>query len=211
MGKFPQVLPVALLLSGRRCLVVGGGDVAARKAAALVNAGADVTVVAPTTRPTMASLVDSSRAVAWRRGHFSPADLDDVDLVCTATGIPKVDHLVAEEATARRLFVNSADDPSACTFFLTAVVRRDPVVVAISTAGASPALATYLRRRLERELEGVLGDVAVMVADARAGLHAQGRSTESVDWSKVVDDALIRAVSDGDLDVARHRLDKALR
>ena len=119
--------------------------------------------------------------------------------------------MVSADATTRGLFVNSADDPANCSFFLTAVVRRDPVLVSISTSGASPGLATYLRRRLETELEGCLGAAAVLLSDVRTELHNRGVSTESLDWSEVIGPTLFDLVAGGRTDDARRFVLETLR
>jgi siroheme synthase-like protein len=131
-------------------------------------------------------------------------------LVFTATGHRDVDHAVSADAIARGLFVNSADDPANCSFFLTAVVRRDPVLVSISTSGASPGLASHLRRRLDAELETCLGDVAVLLANVRAELHDRNVSTETLDWGLVIGPTLLELVEAGRVDEARRHVHEHL-
>jgi len=207
----PPIVPVALLLEGRRCLVVGGGPVATAKVRALLDGRALVNVVAPTITPSIRALVDASCGVTWREGVFEDADLDDVRLVITATGVVHVDRQVHDAAESRNLFCNSVDDPSGCSFYMPAVVRRDPVVVSVSTAGASPQLAGYLRRRLDNDLESRLGEVADLLAHARDTVHARGASTMLIDWSSVVDDELVGLVEHGQLEEARERIRGVLR
>ena len=177
-------------------MVVGGGELAARKVDSLLLARAEVTVVAPGVSDALGARVDA-RGITWRQKSYESADLADVALVFTATGVPEVDQAVSTDATARGLFVNSADDPANCSFFLTAVVRRDPVLVSISTSGASPGLASYLRRRLEAQLEAHLGDVAMLLGDVRSELHTQGTSTEGLDWEAAIGPALFELIADG--------------
>jgi siroheme synthase-like protein len=127
-------------LRGRSCLVVGGGRVAAEKAAGLLACGANVTVVAPEIEdallPSRITLVERS---------FEPADLDGRFLVVAATSDRTVNAAVSVEADRRSLLCNVADDPELCSFILPALVRRDPIVVGVSTGGASPALAQRIR------------------------------------------------------------------
>ena len=178
--------PIMLDLSGVEVLVVGGGMVAHRKIEGLLKAGAKVTVVTQ-------SAIDSIRSMPVDlvvRG-YEPADLDDVLLVITATDDPTVNASVSADAIARGIWVNSADDPENCTFTLPAVARDGAVTVAVSTGGASPALASHLRGEIEDWL-GQIGaaDAAVALAAQRRELQADGVSTESIDWSDRVRTAL---------------------
>jgi len=201
--ELPAVLPVGLLLEGRPCLVVGGGQTAARKVDGLLAVRASVTVVAPTLCEALHARLGQALGPRWRRGAYEAGDLEGMALVFTATGIPDVDRTVSADAIARGLFVNSADDPANCSFFLTAVVRRDPVLVSISTSGASPGLASFLRRQLDAELETYLGDVAMVLGDVRAELHERNVSTEALDWGSVIGPTLFELVAAGRVDEAR--------
>lgn len=175
-------------LAGVPVLVVGGGRVAHRKIEGLLRAGAEVTIVALTA-------VESIGAMPVRvvlRG-YEAADLDRVRLVVTATDDPAVNAAVATDATARGIWVNSADDPANCTFTLPAVARDGEVTVAVSTGGASPALASHLRGEIEVWLREIgAADAAVALAAQRSQLHAAGVSTESIDWSDRLRQALRR-------------------
>ena len=138
-----QLYPAFLKLDGRRVVVVGGGPVATSKLPALLDAGADVTVVAPE----MTSGIDAAPVVRIRRA-FEPADLDGAWLA-VAAATPAVNRAVAEAAEARQLFVNAVDDPANASLYLGGVVRRAGVTFAISTDGRAPALAGLLREGLD--------------------------------------------------------------
>ena len=195
--------PVGLVVAGRPVLVVGGGRVAARKVADLVACGARVTVVAPDVDPALAARDD----VVVERRPYRPGEAGDHRLVVTATGDRAVDAQVFADAEAAGVWVNSADDPERCTFTLPSVVRRDPVVVAVATGGHSPALATWLRRRLEGELGPEVGVLAGLLGQARSRVRAEGRSTEDLDWQALLDGGLLDVlVADGE-DAARARID----
>jgi precorrin-2 dehydrogenase / sirohydrochlorin ferrochelatase len=127
-------------LGGRSCLVVGGGRLATEKAEGLLACGAAVTVVAP-------EIDDGLRApgVTVVERRFAPSDLDGRFLVIAATNDRSVNAAVSAEADRRSLLCNVADDPELCSFILPAVVRREPIVVGVSTGGASPALAQQIR------------------------------------------------------------------
>jgi len=130
-------------LTGRRVLVVGGGSVALEKVHGLLAAGASVTVVAPKVTPDLATL----DITLVRRGYRAP-DLDGAFLVVAATSTTSVNRRVFRDAEARSLLCNVVDVPELCSFILPAVHRQEPIAVAVSTGGASPALAQHLRDRI---------------------------------------------------------------
>jgi uroporphyrin-III C-methyltransferase / precorrin-2 dehydrogenase / sirohydrochlorin ferrochelatase len=137
------MLPLFLDLSGRRVVLVGGGPVARAKLDQLLAAGASVRIVAPEVSGDIVR-----EGVALARRPFAPSDLDDAWLV-VAAATPDVNRQVAEAAHARRLFVNAVDDPANATAFLSGVVRRSGVTIAISTNGDAPALTALLREALD--------------------------------------------------------------
>jgi siroheme synthase-like protein len=206
--------PVVLRVEGRPCLVVGGGPVAARKVADLFECGADVTVVAPE----IDAAIDALAAVAGRdrrplvveRRPYRGGEAADYRLVVTATGIPEIDRRVAADAESAGIWVNSADDADHCTFFLPSVHRQGAVSVSVSTGGASPALAAWLRRRIGETLGPHLGTLAELLEEGRDSLRAAGRPTSAVDWTALLDGELPGLVSDGRLDEARRRIDAAV-
>jgi siroheme synthase-like protein len=206
----PTVLPLAVVLRGRRCLVVGGGDRAARRIQELAAAGAHVTVVAPECGRGVDLLVGSLPSVSWRGRRFEPADLDGVFLVVAATDDVDVDQSVYELAEERGTFVHCPDDPERCSVYAMALVRRGHVTVAVSTAGTSPALASYLKGWLDAHLDVRLGDVAEVLDDVRRELHEGGRSTEGRSWRAVVDDELVAMVADGHAEQASARVRAAV-
>ncbi|MGH9109299.1 MAG: precorrin-2 dehydrogenase/sirohydrochlorin ferrochelatase family protein [Acidimicrobiales bacterium] len=205
----PAPYPVSLVVAGRPCLVVGGGPVAARKVAGLAASGARVTVVAPRVAPAIAELIGRAPVTVCRRRYRS-GEAARYRLVVTATGVAEVDAAVAADADAAGVWVNSADDLAHCTFLLPAVHRDGPVTVAVSTGGASPALATWLRRRLAAGCGDALGTLARMLEEARRRLQERGRPTTSVDWQALLDGPLPTLVGDGRLAEARRILDDAV-
>ncbi|MDE3086997.1 MAG: bifunctional precorrin-2 dehydrogenase/sirohydrochlorin ferrochelatase, partial [Acidobacteriota bacterium] len=131
-------------------------------------------------------------------------------LVVTATGRPEVDGAVHLDAERAGVWVNSADDPAHCSFQLPAVWRAGPVAVAVSTGGASPALASWLRDRVAGTLGPWVGVLAGLLADARHELQAAGRSTEELDWASLFAGPLPGLVAEGRLEEARTALAEAL-
>jgi len=197
--------PANLVVDGRRCVVVGAGRIAARKIAALLAAGARVHVVAPDVNDEVQAWADAGMLTLDARA-FDASDLDGAWLATTATGVVGVDHAVYEAAEARRIWVNSADDPANCSFTLMSVVRRGDLVVTIGTGGRSPALATWLRRRLSDELGPEYEQLLDLLADARESLQAAGRSTEEPDWQAALDSGMLDLVRAGRVDEAKELL-----
>lgn len=218
MGVGAPIYPVGLVVKGRRCLVVGGGRVAARKIAGLLACGAAVTVVAPEVHVAIAELSDSGVIAAIDESplevHIRPyasGEAADYVLVISATGDPAVDETVRRDAQSAGVWVNVADDPSRCSFVLPAVARDGAVSIAVSTAGASPALAGWLRDLVAAALGPGMGDLAALLDEGRRRIHDQGESTESIDWRSLLDGPLPDMVRRGDMDQARSELDAFLR
>jgi siroheme synthase-like protein len=198
--------PVSLNLTDRACLVVGAGPVAARKAGGLLAAGANVTVIAPDIGAAMAAL----GPLTVLRRPYQRGDAAAFRLVVTATGDPAVDAAVFTDADAAGVWVNSADDPEHCSFILPSVHRDGPVTIAVSTSGRSPAQATWLRGRLAEAGGPGLGDLADLLARARAQVRAGGASTETVDWVGLLDGPLPGLVASGRMEEAERVVQAAI-
>jgi siroheme synthase-like protein len=156
-----------LKLTGRRCLVVGGGDVGLEKVEGLLACDGDVTLIAPDAHPELESLA-AEGSIAWeRRSYAGPEDLEGIFMVIAATDDSEVNIEVFDDAEKRAMLVNVVDVPPLCNFILPAIVRTGPLAIAISTAGASPALA----KRMKREVSELFGEeyarLAVILNDAR--------------------------------------------
>jgi siroheme synthase-like protein len=155
-----------LRLKGRRCLVVGGGDIGLEKVEGLLACDASVTLVAPEAHPALVDLALEG-SIEWERREFDAADLDGTLIAIAATNDTDVNISVFNAAERRAMLVNVVDVPPLCNFILPAIVRTGPLAVAISTAGASPALA----KRMKREISELFGEpyaqLAVMLNDAR--------------------------------------------
>ena len=136
--------PIFLDLRGRRCVVVGGGEVANRKARKLLQARAEVVVISPEIMPELASV-----AVEVHRRPYRSGDLEEAYLAFTATDVREVNAAVSREARERGVPINVADAPSEGDFALPSTLRRGKLQVAVSTGGASPTLARSIRSRLE--------------------------------------------------------------
>jgi siroheme synthase-like protein len=174
--------PIVVRLAGRRVVVVGGGEVALRKASALVASGAAVTVVAPEVVAGFAQL-DGVDVV---RRRYESGDVAGAWLVVAATDDPVVQQQIFDDGERAGVFVNAVDDPERCSYVLPAVVRRGPVIVAVSTQGRSPALAGQLRDRLAAALPDDLEAIVEAAAARRRAIHARGGSTEDEAWGDLL-------------------------
>jgi precorrin-2 dehydrogenase / sirohydrochlorin ferrochelatase len=156
-----------LKLSGRRCVVVGGGEVGLEKAEGLLACDADVTLVAPTVVPELEALA-AEGSIAWeRRPYAGLDDLEGVFMVIASTDDTDVNIAVYDDAERRAMLVNVVDVPPLCNFILPAIVRTGPLAIAISTAGASPALAKRMKREVSELFGQEYAQLAVLLNDAR--------------------------------------------
>jgi len=166
-------IPIFLDVSGKPCLVVGGGQVAERKVRALLAAGAEITIVSPGLSAGLAVLARRGEvrhlARRWRRGEMA-----GFALVYAATGDASLHREIAAEAAELRIPINVADTPELCSFIAPAVIRRGDLQIAISTGGASPALAARLRRELEPRLGREYARLLEVMRAARGRLMAGG-------------------------------------
>ncbi len=155
-----------LKLSGRRCLVVGGGEIGLEKVEGLLACDATVRLVSPDALPALQALAEED-SIHWERRNYEPADLEGAFMAIACTADTEINIRVYEDAERRAMLVNIVDVPPLCNFILPAIVRTGPLAIAISTAGASPALA----KRMKREIGELFGDeyarLAIMLNDAR--------------------------------------------
>jgi precorrin-2 dehydrogenase/sirohydrochlorin ferrochelatase len=194
-----KLYPMLVDLTGKRCLVVGGGSVAERKATLLVECGADVELVSPTTTSRLAALA-ATGALRVRRRRVRPSDLAGAFLVVVATDDREVNREVAERVRGAGGLVNVADDPEACTFLVPSVLRRGDLTIAISTGGGSPALAKKLRQRLEQtvgpEYEAYLSALRLLRERARQAI-ADPKARQAV-FRRAVESDLFERAARGD-------------
>ncbi|MGI9081963.1 MAG: precorrin-2 dehydrogenase/sirohydrochlorin ferrochelatase family protein [Thermoleophilaceae bacterium] len=155
-----------LKLEGRRCLVVGGGDIGLEKVEGLLACSGEVTLVAPEAIEALRDLA-AEGSIRWERRAYEPADLDGAFMAIAATSDTEVNIRVYEDAEARAMLVNVVDVPPLCNFILPAIIRTGPLAIAISTAGASPALAKRIRNQIADEYGEPYARLAVMLNEAR--------------------------------------------
>ena len=207
----PAQYPINLVLTGKPVLVVGAGRVALRKVEGLLTCGARVTVIAKDVHPDLAA--DPDVRVLQRAYVEGDAGRGDPPyrLVLTATDDPATNQQVHDDADAAGIWVNSADDPERCTFTLPAIVRNGPLMLTVATGGHSPALATHVKGRLAGEYGG--GDYLTLLElleEARATLHAEGRTTEGLAWQTALDSDMLSLIRGGRISEARDRLKTCL-
>jgi siroheme synthase-like protein len=156
-----------LRLSGRRCVVVGGGEVGLEKVEGLLACDGDVTLIAPSAVPTLEEYAHEG-SIHWeRREYAGPADLEHVFMAIAATDDTDVNIAVYDDAERRAMLVNVVDVPPLCNFILPAIVRTGPLAIAISTAGASPALAKRMKREIAAQFGIEYARLAILLNDVR--------------------------------------------
>lgn len=204
-------LPIFFSVHQRPVLLVGGGDVAARKATLLLQAGAMVTVVAPRLAGAFTQWVRQGK-LAHHAGRFEESLLDGAVLVFAATDDADVNQQVYQAAKARGIPVNVVDHPKLCTFIMPSIIDRSPVVAAVSTGGASPVLARLIRARLETLIPSGYGRLAKLVGEFRDAVKkrfthpAQRRRF----WEEILDGPIAEQVYSGQEDAARTALQRKL-
>jgi precorrin-2 dehydrogenase len=201
--------PIFLDMTRRRCLVIGGGAVAERKIAALLEAGAEVTVLSPDVTENFAdwSKRNAIRLVARR---YQAGDLNGFELAFVATDDPQVSASVYREGRSRSVWVNSADDPARCDFILPSVLRRGDLTVAVSTGGTSPALARTVREELELYFTGEYESLAKLAAEVREELSSRSITVPFETWRKALSGEVRQLLMRGDLARAKSHLLKEL-
>jgi len=201
----PDYYPVFLNLKGRTCLVVGGGEVAARKVSLLVESGARVKVVSPRFNNSIKSL-EGQGDIKIEKRPFETGDLDGVFLAIAATSDKKINYQVAVESERRNILINVVDTPSEGNFIVPSLIRQGELTIAISTGGKSPALARKMRQDIEKSFApryAILLDIASQV---RRDLLSKGKHIAGEAWQASMDAELLELVDRGETEAARERL-----
>jgi siroheme synthase-like protein len=201
MGLFPLFVELA----GRPCLVIGGGGVATRKVDGLLAVGARVTVISPDISGALAMLVDERR-IRHEARRYAPGDLHGFVLAFAATDDGSINGAVAAEGRHRGVWVNAADDPAHCDFILPSVLRRGALTVAVSTGGASPALARVVREEIEACVPPGYAALAEVAGDVRRSLRARCHAADAHTWVRALDGEVRRLAAAGRMAEARQRL-----
>ena len=199
-----HIYQVALLLEGRPCLVIGGGRVAARKVRSLLNAGAKVRVVAREATEPIRHLAEEGILDLQVR-EFVPEDLEGAFLAIVATDDADLNEGASAECHRRGVLVNVVDQPALCSFYVPAVVERGPISIAISTGGASPALARRLRERLEEAVGEEYGALAALMGELRGEVLAAftEQSERAEAWRRLLDSDVLDLLAQGETEEAK--------
>jgi siroheme synthase-like protein len=203
--------PVYLNLKDKHVVVIGGGEVAERKVAALLDTGASILVVSPEVTPRLASLANAN-LIDLQKRPYAHGDCSGATLVLSATDDPEVSRAVFEEASAAGILVNTADQPALCDFIMPAVVRRGNLTIAISTGGTSPALAARLRGRFSRMLGPEYARLVDFLEQARPEIRRRvtdERSRKALHY-RILDSDIITCLKDNDNAGAERRLQQLI-
>ena len=203
--------PVFFNLKGQDCLVVGGGDIAARKIALLARAGANVTVIAKEIGGTVAVMQDS-QALNIKQTTFSPGNLRQYKLVISATDNDETNRLVAKTAQTQGVPVNVVDNPGLSSFIFPAIVDRSPIVIAVSSGGAAPVLARLLRAKIETVIPPTYGRLAALAEKFRDKVKRQiaNQPQRRLFWEHVFQGNIAEQVFSGNEEDAEIQLKQSL-
>jgi uroporphyrin-III C-methyltransferase/precorrin-2 dehydrogenase/sirohydrochlorin ferrochelatase len=206
-----EYLPIFIQIKNRPCLVVGGGSIAARKVALLRKAQADVTVISPDLCEELQQLSEEQQIQHTAR-EFEDLDLESCVLVIAATDQRSVNERVSSLAHQLRLPVNVVDNPDLCSFIMPSIIDRSPVVIAVSTGGASPVLARLIRTKLEGSIPAAYGRLASLVEGFRDKVKKVFPNVESRRgfWESILEGTVAELVFTGHEDEAKQMLDKAI-
>ena len=191
-----EYYPVYLNLKDRRCVVVGGGTIAQDKIIKLLESGAVVSVVSPDATPVIQSLADEGR-LEWARREYCPGDLCGAFMGIAATNRRDVNRCIFEEAEEHGILLNVVDDPVLCSFIAPAIVKRGQVTLAVSTGGASPALARKLRESLENSPALQWSDLAPVLSRVRREIRRMGVKVHPQRWQCSMTPELLDLVQSG--------------
>ncbi|PKO25659.1 MAG: uroporphyrinogen-III C-methyltransferase [Betaproteobacteria bacterium HGW-Betaproteobacteria-8] len=206
-----EALPIFMKLQGRRCVVIGGGEVSVRKVTMLLKAEAAVEVVAPELHHALADLLAAGR-ISYLQSTFIPWQLDGACLAVAATDDETVNKAVSEQAQARGIPVNVVDAPDLCTFTMPSIVDRSPIVIAISSSGVAPVLARMIRSKLETLIPASYGRLARLAADFRDAVKQRFSTTQErrIFWENILSGPVVELVFSGQEAAAKEALASAL-
>ena len=206
-----QALPIFMNINQRLCVVIGAGEVAARKVSMLLRAQASVTVYAPEICPTLADLVEAGR-IRYQQARFADQQLSGACLVIAATNDLQVNTAVSLAAQANNIPVNVVDAPALCTFTMASIVERSPIVIAISSEGNAPVLARYLRSKIETMLPAGYGRIAAIAGEFRDKVKSKYATSQArrIFWEGVLQGPIVERILAGQEAAARIGLDQLL-
>ena len=189
--------PIFLNLQGKKCVVVGGGTVALRKVKALLDCGADVTVISPKPHKELSKLF-RKKAIQLLRRNYEPGDLKDAALSFVATDVKEINRKVAEASKKNGTLVNVVDDSERSDFIIPSSFRRGHLSVAVSTSGLSPAFAKKIRAKLEKNIGMEYAYLLSLIAEIRSEIKKRGLRVSAKTWEESLDiDSMIPSLRVG--------------
>ena len=201
-----EYYPIFLNLKGKRCIVVGGGEVALRKVKALLDCGASISVVSPELHQDLDRLA-KTKTIDVLDKDYEPGDLKDAFVVIAATDDNSTNKKVADEAKRQKILVNVADDLQQSDFIVPSSLHRSDLTIAVSTAGRSPALARKIRTALEKYFGEEYASLTGLVEEVRSELKEKSITVSGDDWQKALDlDPLIELLRTGQREKAKATL-----
>jgi uroporphyrin-III C-methyltransferase/precorrin-2 dehydrogenase/sirohydrochlorin ferrochelatase len=203
--------PVFLKLKDQPCLVVGAGEIAARKIELLARAGAKITVIANEISPAVSNL-QAAHHLTLRQKPFAPEDLGEFRLVVSATDNTETNHLVAKTASEQNIPVNVVDNPELCTFIFPAIIDRSPIIAAVSSGGAAPVLARLLRAKIETVIPPAYGQLAGLADRFRDKVkqHIKIPAQRRIFWENILQGSVAELVFAGKKQEAEQQLEQTL-
>jgi len=184
--ELPTYYPIFLKISGKKCVVIGGGQVALRKVRTLLEHGASVKVISPDLCSTLNQLAEGGQINVLQRS-YRVGDLQDAVIAIAATNDSNTNLEMVREARRKVVLVNVVDDPENSDFIVPSYIRRGDVTIAISTAGRSPALARKIRNRLEKDFGDEYASLALLIDEVRAEVKRQGIKVNGDAWQEALD------------------------
>jgi uroporphyrin-III C-methyltransferase / precorrin-2 dehydrogenase / sirohydrochlorin ferrochelatase len=203
--------PVFVKLKNQDCLVVGAGEIAARKIELLAKANARITVLAEHISPQVKSL-QASCQLSFIEKRFAPEDIGNYRLVISATNDNETNILVAKTADEQKILVNVVDSPELCSFIFPAIIDRSPIVAAISSGGAAPVLARLLRAKIETIIPPAYGHLAKLAEKFRADVktHIKTPAQRRIFWEGVFQGPIAELIFSGNERAAKEQLQQSL-
>lgn len=203
--------PIFLKLKDQACLVVGAGEIAARKIELLARAGANITVIASEISPTVLSLQETHNLTLLQKS-FAAVDLGEFRLVVSATDDTETNKLVAKTANAQNIPVNVVDNPELCSFIFPAIIDRSPIIAAVSSGGAAPVLARLLRAKIETVIPPTYGQLAGLADKFRDKVkqHIKQPAQRRIFWENVLQGSVAELVFSGLTQEAERQLEQTL-
>ena len=206
-----HALPIFMNITNRRCVVIGGGEVASRKVIMLLKANAAITLYSPEVCLALQVLSEDG-TITHIKANFEPSQLTDACLVIAATDVEVVNTAVSIAAKAQNIPVNVVDSPALCTFTMASIVERSPIVIAISSEGNAPVLARYLRTKIETMLPAGYGRIASIAGEFRDKVKAKYATSQArrIFWEGVLQGPIVERILSGQEAAARNSLNELL-